>query len=560
MGILVRERPPLALSVCVAPPGGGPSYRWAVDDKRVWNVPDDMVFTTSMPGGFAQFNCTLQRNRHLPWPDEQEFSNLTVLGLGGRTVAWQGRLEQFPDVQGFQAQVNPQASGWQAHLDDDDSAAMVFVDQDLTKWQGPSTQRQINLTSLLTGSTSVSPGGSSLPALSQSLTLPWPAGATTEGWYDAGPSNLIGEIYYNFSSGTIINPADTNWEWFVNVASDSVATASQNTGSLRATSGSGFLTPSVAYRFGFANLVYTAAVASTAGNTEGIFWNNLAVYGNHGLTIQGGAPGGLFASDVIAFTLRKWCPKITYTTGANGTIQPSSFVIPQLVFNTPTTASNIIKQAAQYEILDWAVWELGSGPAAQPAFYLNQLGARGKQWRARVGPAQLQDNGPNVARIWNGVIVQFSNVDGTTSTVGPPGSGAATTSSQLLDFDPTNPANEAGLRRWGIVQMGTSTTAGATQVGAVFLQAQKQLDSSGQASLQGHVRDGSGVWWPSWMVRAGDTITFIDSSSPSTARRIVSTSYSHANRTNTLQLDQPPDATAALLQRLSVVIGPLGFS
>lgn len=142
MAILVRERPPLALSVCVQPPAGGPSYRWADDTSKPAYVPDNMVFTTSMPGGFAQFNCTLQRNRQLPWPDEQEFSMLTVLGLGGRSVAWQGRLEQFPDVQGFQAQVNPQASGWQAHLDDDDSAAMIFIDSTLSNWQGPSVQRQ----------------------------------------------------------------------------------------------------------------------------------------------------------------------------------------------------------------------------------------------------------------------------------------------------------------------------------------------------------------------------------------------------------------------------------
>ena len=265
---------------------------------------------------------------------------------------------------------------------------------------------------------------------------------------------------------------------------------------------------------------------------------------------------------MIGYTVSKWCPKITYTTGSNGTIQASSFIIPQAVFNTPTTASVIIKQLAGYELLDWAVYELGSGPTAQPAFYLNPFNASpfARQWQARVGPAQMQGDGPNVARIWNGVIVQFTAVDGTTQTVGPPGSGAGTTSSSLLDSDPLNPANESGIRRWALVSMGTSTPAGAIQTGSVFLQAQKELDASGQASLVGHVQDRSGVWWPSWSVRAGDQILFVDDPHVSSYRRIVSTEYDHSSRTNTIKLDQPPDSMTALLDRLSIVLAPAGFS
>ena len=131
----------------MTPPAGGPSYRWGNDSPDVAYAPDDLSFSTSLPGGFSTFSCTLNRSRYVTWPDEQEFANLTVLGLGGRTVAWQGRLEQLPDQQGFQAQVNPQASGWQAHLDDDDSASEVFIDQQLTNWRRPSLNRQIWLLS-----------------------------------------------------------------------------------------------------------------------------------------------------------------------------------------------------------------------------------------------------------------------------------------------------------------------------------------------------------------------------------------------------------------------------
>jgi hypothetical protein len=107
--------------------------------------------------------------------------------------------------------------------------------------------------------------------------------------------------------------------------------------------------------------------------------------------------------------------------------------------------------------------------------------------------------------------------------------------------------------------MQTSTIPGATKTGADFLQAQKAADGAGQASLVGHVQDQVGVWWPAWLVRAGDYISFVDASDGS-PRRIVSTGYDDSSRTNTVQLDQPPDTMTALLERLSVVLAPLGLS
>lgn len=568
MTLLVRERPPLALCLSVQPPGGGPSYRLGADDPKAENVPDNLSFADSMPGGFSTCSWTLQRDRRLFYPDEKEFAMVTVLGLGGRTVAWQGRLDQLPDVAGFQAQVNPQASGFQSHLDDDDSAQVVFVDQTFGAWGSPSLTRQINLATgnfQLADSEAAADPTSNTPALVQSVTDSWanPNTPICEAWYDAGPGGLIAKVYYSLSDGSIaVGFVDT-----VLLSSDANVSTTETSGPI-ASGAAGYFSPGTAYRFALAQHVFGASTGGGAqGATYNAYWYNLVAYGDHGLPGQGPDPVGFLASDMIAYTVGRWCPLLTYTTGGNGTIQPSGFVIPQAVFNTPTTASTIIKQLAGYELLDWAVWELGSGPSASPAFYLNAYNARGKRWRARVGPAQLQNNGPNVSRIWNGVIVQFTNVDGTTGTVGPPGSGAAVTDSSLLDPDPLNPANQVilpggqSLRRWAPLQMGTTTSDAAIQTGARFLQAQKELDSSGQAALVGHVEDSSGVLWPSWMVRAGDQITFVDAASSGTApRRIVSTSYDHGSKTNSIQLDQPPDSLDALLERLSVVIQPAGFS
>src|SRR5581483_4492424 len=152
--------------------------------------------------------------------------------------------------------------------------------------------------------------------------------------------------------------------------------------------------------------------------------------------------------------------------------------------------------------------------------------ARGRKWRARSGPAQLQGAGPQIGRLWNGVIVQWTDVTGVNRTVGPPGSGANYTDGGLVDTDPLNPANEAGIRKYALVTMGTSTLAGATQIGRLFLQEQKLLDTSGQASHTGYVQDDKGVWWPVWMMRAGDQVSYIDAAHPS-YRRIVHTAYDH---------------------------------
>ena len=81
----------------------------------------------------------------------------------------------------------------------------------------------------------------------------------------------------------------------------------------------------------------------------------------------------------------------------------------------------------------------------------------------------------------------------------------------LLDTDPQNPANELSfggnpLRRWALVTMGTSVAPAAIQVGQIFLQYQKLADTSGQATLTGHVEDSAGVLWPAWMVREANAV------------------------------------------------------
>jgi hypothetical protein len=102
----------------------------------------------------------------------------------------------------------------------------------------------------------------------------------------------------------------------------------------------------------------------------------------------------------------------------------------------------------------------------------------------------------------------------------------------------------------------TSTTAGAIQVGAQFLALTTGRPSSGSAVVTGFGRDSDGRDWPAWMIRAGDTVVFVDTNDQ-TPRYVLSTSYSHDSLQNTLTLDAPPSRMDWIMARLGLVISAI---
>lgn len=553
--VLVMERPPLALEVGIETPDGM-FARWGADDQaRPENQPQGLSLSTAMPGGFDTAGCTLARDPRRAYPDAKPLSKFQARGLGGGTVAWEGRLEQLSDTGGNTSALTPQAVGYQAALDDDNSAAMIFIDQMYGGWGDPPLPQQIALLAnpyvLGSPSTGADPTGNPRLVMEIDDSV---AGQQmqAQAWYDAGVAGLIQKIYYAMTRGHGISNASPWFEAASIIAYDGTTVTTEVTsGNLIGGTSSGVITASTPSRYGVVVHAYTGSPAGAGGQYQS-YWQ-VAVVGNHGLPVKGAWPGslGLLASDIIGYAVATWAPEIGVSAES---VQPSVFVIPQLAYMSPTTASQMIKDAAQYELLDWAVWE-------GPTLWCNPFGtsAKTRNWRARVGECQLQEAGQDVSRLFNGVLVTFTAADGTTQTVGPPGSTAQTTDPTLQDTDPENQANQAGIRRWATLSMGTSTPAGAITTGQQYLLAQKQLDLSGQASLVGHVQDDRGVWWPAWMVRAGDTLTIADAAD-TTPRRIVSTSYDAPSVTNTVQLNQPPDQIGALLQRLSVALAPLQLS
>lgn len=560
--LTVRERAPLRLHVTIDTPSGR-SFRWGRDETDAQNAVGDLTFSSTAPGGFEQASASLARRIVHDFPDLEELSTVTIRGAGGE-VAGEYRLEGSPRQWGQQSGVQPQLNGWQNHLQDDNSAREIYLDCEQTRFQGASVQRKLNLlgSSIDTDDPSNTPDATTgEPALATQFAGGWGREHDCEAWYDANGIDL-GHLYYAWKVGAITS-TDTNWFWQAFLSTNDVVGAADLSGNLRgAGPGTGVVNASGAgKKFAAAQLVYLAADPSSTdgGITYTVYWTYLGVVGRHGLPIQGTltATGGigLLASDVIAHAVGAWAPKLAFTTGADGTIQPTSFVIPQLAFPDPTTVSAIIQQAASFELLDWFVWE-------NKTFWLNEQGdyPRARHWRARTGPAQLQDTGPQISQIYNGVIVQFTDGGGVTRSVGPPGSGCNVEDASLADADPLNPANEAGIRRYPPpLQMGIGEAGGAINVGVRFLQEQKQINTSGNATLTGHVEDDRGVLWPYWKVRGGDTVEFVDAADTS-PRRIVRAEPNDASKSVGVSLDAPPDGMQQLLARLGVKFAAAGIS
>ena len=544
----IREHPPLRLSLNVQPPSGSPT-RWGRDEPKPANVPSGLSFSTTAPGGFESLSLTLPRRPKLAYADLERLSNVTVTGAGGQ-VAWEGRIQSSPRESGSQMAVSPQVVGWQAHLEDNQNARALYVDRELGGWGQMSRSLRINALSVWgsVNDPSVEPDTTTgIPGVS--LTLP-AAGVNPLGsaFYDAGPGLKVGSIYYDYTSLSDTADAAT-----VGVSSDDLNTTTQSTADLIGganASGTGTFTATTPYRFG----TIAFYLSGTVGGVDRLLTvRRLSVWGDHGLTKRGTAPDdGLWASDVVAHAISAFAPLLNYTTGSSGTISDSGFTIPQLVFKDSTTAAIIIATANRFHLNDWFVWE-------GRKFYYHDRGARGKAWRARVGPSGLSETGQSMERLWNGVVVRYQDVDGSTKTVGPTGAQADATSEQLTDTDPLNPATKLGIQRWQVLDMnGVSTLAGATEVGRRFLVETKALDTSGRADIQGNVEDDRGVVHAAWRIRAGDTITFTDAADTS-SRRVVRSSYDDSTKTCSVDLDAPPESLDSLLERLQVSLVGLGL-
>lgn len=549
---LVRELPSLRVNVDVQTPRGH-RYRWADDEPTADCTPNGVQWSSTMPGGWETCDTTLPRDPSVASHDIEGGSTLSVLDAAAEKIG-EFRLESAPFVSGDQMSVSPSAVGWQAALDDNKAVAPLYVDRSRGSWGEPSLERQAEL---VDGSdpfgVHVYGSGMSLDGLIWNLeTEITESNDVVEAWWRAlSPSVRAAIVQYRVRELG-------DWSFMED------ATLYSNDVELRAGWTADLLTVddtlrTVVLATPSRYLVLrarTLANQTLARGTQRDF-RQIAVYGDHGLplyptygpdpdtglTVQ--EPDGVLMSDVVRHAVTSYAPILQVTADS---IQQSSFVVAQLAFDD-TSAGEIVKTASRFELQDWAVWN-------DRVFWWHPRGAHGRRWRARTGPSGLQGTGAQMNRVWESIIVAYQDYTGQTRTVGPLGSGADTESALLRDPDDENPWRKLGVIRRDKLAVGTMDRAGAIEIGRRFLAEARQLDQSGSARIVGHIDDHRGITHPYHHIRAGDTIEFIDAANTN-PRRIVKASNDTTQSACSIDLDTPPEALAALLERLGAVLAPL---
>lgn len=552
------------LSVIVERPDGT-QIRWGEDELAAANIPLDLSFGSSMPGGFKGLQTTLLRDIGVT-SREGMFDDVRVLGPGG-VVVWEGRLQQMPVSTDQGGRVTPQAVGWAAHLDDDATFREIYVDRELSSWGSqPSRRRQKKLSNPLSpfdGGTAwgSNDGGAVGPVLTLLVSRipPWQSAAGRPDIASVYPGGGIdlGAVEFRYAS---LQNLDSSWRQCVvgmtSLDGDADTGFSELTGQQLAPNSLRFWSAPAGTKLLEIELTYVNWPAGNSDAEYGMSVAEVAVYGRHNLsgvrgpsyTGAGEGPYGYRASEVIPDVLRRAAPLLTFTTGPDGSIRPTDYPIPHLVFRDPVTATDPIERLNAFHQWDWGVWE-------DRRFWWTPRGAQGRTWRiATADGLDLSLEGDTTDAIYNGVLVTYTDFAGVSRTVGPPGTSAEATDARLESTDPTNPATVHGIRRRGVLQLSTATDQeGATVIGQAWLNAQATATRRGSATVYGWVTDEHGTLHPVSRVRAGDTL-IVEDRPDDPPRRIVETNYSHTARTNALTLDNSAATLEAILERMGVAL------
>jgi hypothetical protein len=517
----------------------GRMVRIGHDEAETENQPESFSFDTSNPGGFGSASIQLPRPENLYADDAKLFSHVIVYGEAG--TVYEGMVVGVPQV-GANS-INLQLAGWVTALDRHETFREIYVDRDLGSWSDPSNSRYQALLAAyesVAGPSVESDTANALPALKLDVDgiLTDPA---REAWYDAGAGCEVAAVYYDMTSLSL-----ATYGGYVGVASDDVATASELTADLLTgtnSSAAGTFTATTPYRYGI--LLFTFLGTQT-GTATSMTFRNLAVYGNHGLTLSGTAPGGFLASDVVAHMIDQ-CPSLTRDADS---IETTTFAIPHLTFKDDTSLRAAVEQVTALGgnanvPNDWGVYE-------GRQFYWRSPGTYGRVWHVRRDQvATSSSDGPDADRRVAGVKINYTDASGTPLSVGPIGSNADYETDDLIDSDPDNPAHRIP-GAFKSESVGITSQQGAINIGVLILNERNRLDWRGSVEIQGEAQDANGNTYPSYLIRAGDRIVISDSDNP-TERTIVSTSYDHDSMTTSAAIGAAPDSLESLLGQLAAV-------
>ena len=521
--------------------------RWADDEPDVENIPLDLTFSSSIPGGDADLSAGLLRDLAYRAPDLRNLNRIYVQGPGASTE-WRGYLTRTPQRRD---QVTPAAVGDVGRLRGDPSLRMIGVDRDPSNWTGPSNARRlalINSNQPHKQDAEVVPGENG-QALRLSISDGWvsPFKPVCEAWYNAGQGLAVGRVYGKFGGGL-----GETWNLYVRVAADDAAASQSVSADLYAGVAGAFdIVPSGDWQYAALLLQFSSTPAGNEGQEFPLSISELAVYGKDvpQAANPAGGPPGVLGAEVLKAVLTKAGNGIGFD---DNSFSAGDFVIPHLVWLDAVTAEQAILDTNRFYRNLWGVY--GGNLRWKPPEDFGRL------WHVRRDEgADPQLNGPDSEQEYNGVLVRYDDaLTGTRRLVGPAQSGYAGPSglsrAGLEDADPYLPLNEWGEKRWAVLDAGLTSEAGAIRLGELFLEGTRARLTSGSIEIGAwQVYDATDARYPAWAPKAGDRL-IVDDEPNAAERLIVEASYTHTSRTASLTLDSPPNAIEALQERLQVVL------
>jgi hypothetical protein len=373
-----------------------------------------------------------------------------------------------------------------------------------------------------------------------------------EAWFYGGGA-AIGRLLYHYSR--LVGPQFlTPWETQARLSTDDVATTVDSGTDHDGTTNANVyeVLEATADDRRYAMVTSSRAETGEGGGelTEYDAWQYPKIIGVDDLELQGTWPEVGFTA---AQMLEQAIPRFSYLNIPADGLESDGFVIPQAWFGEGTDLASIVKELTKYELLDWFVLN-------GKVFEIRRPGTYGRRWQAYSGPSNLREAGLDGSRLWRSIVVRYQDVDGTTKTVGPIGSGAEVETTALEITDPDHPAVKAGIIRKDVLDLQGAAVLGiAEAAGERWLQDANELDRSGSADLTGHVMDDKGIFRPVSQVQPGDHIRFPDASDTS-YRKIVAAQKDHDNRSCNVTLDAPPEGVQALLERFQASLVPIAIS
>lgn len=539
-------RPPLELDVEIETAEGA-IFRLSADDLKAENIPQGISFTTQRGDGFGTASFSLSRNILKDYPDINLLDTVRFVGRQG-DIAYEGRVHSFPKANEPQHVINVTCVGWMTYLKSKPCPALI-IDRRLD-WGEPTTARRRyvlkTLERMLEGSVSAGAVDSSSEyASGVTITnnrFSSSYVSTGEAWKYFG-GEAIGKILYDYKQLSKWSSPDTAWHNQVGTSNDDVAepgTLDLGTDHNRTNAtGQSVEATTDTRKWAFVE-AWRDKTASSEDSPNSDAYTNVAVVGNHGLTLRGTSPEqGFYLTDIMNHIASTYYPKIDMSE-----VQDNSFVVQQYTkHDSPSDGHSIFQELNNYALWELNVWEdrkLHYGPADLSKY----------DWVLRTDDPGVSVNwqGDSIENFANGIVVTYNDFWGITRTLYPDDY------EELRDPSEDNPASRHGEDLWTSVTVPWPCLEGeAVQFGRAYLGEFNRPRRPGSYRVSGgYLRDGAGHWRQGWAIRNSSTLGILDHPQDF-PRLIFNTSWSQDGTALDIQVDGLPSTLDSIVARTQLL-------